>query len=340
MNPATDGEDTRHPDAGMVVTAPLREIVGTGVDAVDPAGEPDSDGEHATSLNFFEDERTQQLDTDTMPTTSPSYSVQGLAAAALRDRGRVREENQDHVFALITTLPRGGDDVSVGLFVVADGMGGHQDGDIASSLAIRTVVRHVLSHFVLPVLNEQMADDIQSLMITAIEEANYTIWEQAQRSDSDMGATCTAALLMGDAIYVAHVGDTRAYLLEDGAMQVMTTDHSAVGRLIALGQLDPSAARDHPLRNQLYRAIGQDSQVQVDFVYQSLNASTHLLLCSDGLWGLVHEEQMVEAITRSPWPQDACRELIALANLMGGDDNISAVVVSLPVEEHPFADFE
>jgi serine/threonine protein phosphatase PrpC len=113
-------------------------------------------------------------------------------------------------------------------------------------------------------------------------------------------------------------------------MRVITNDHSAVGRLIQVGQLDPSEARDHPLRSQLYRTIGQHPDVLVDFVYQPIGDATHLLLCSDGLWGMVGDEVLLDVLEHSFWPQDACRELIARANLAGGDDNISAVVVTLP----------
>jgi serine/threonine protein phosphatase PrpC len=150
---------------------------------------------------------------------------------------------------------------------------------------------------------------------------------------SDMGTTCTAALLLGQALYIAHVGDSRAYLRDAGGLRVLTNDHSTVGRLIEMGQLEPSAARDHPLRNQLYRTIGQQREVQVDFVYQPLGNSTHLLLCSDGLWGMVADADLEEVLTTHLWPQDACNELIKRANLAGGEDNISAVVVTLPVVE-------
>lgn len=281
-------------------------------------------------------EGTQRLDSDSMPFISPVHSVQGLAAAALRDVGRVRESNQDNVFSLVSTLPRGDGDLTMGLFVVADGMGGHESGDVASQMAVRTAVRHILSQFFLPTLEDGMMDAIQNIMITAVQQANQAIWEQAQDEHSDMGSTCTVALLLGEAVYVAHVGDTRLYLLEEETLQAITTDHSAVGRLIEIGQLDPTEARDHPLRNQLYRAIGQQPQIEVDFLYQPLGASTHILLCSDGLWGEVSEAEMVAALRRSPWPLDGCRELIALANMMGGQDNISAVVVSLPIEEELF----
>ncbi|NJN65492.1 MAG: serine/threonine-protein phosphatase [Chloroflexaceae bacterium] len=279
---------------------------------------------------------TQKLGETSAPETGPTCFKQGLAAAAMSDIGRARETNQDRVFSLLTTLPRDGVEMTAGLFLVADGMGGHESGDIASQLAVRAVVRHVLSHWLVPTLDDEMMDDAQSLMVSAVQEANRAIWEYGEHEHQDLGSTCTAVLLVGESIYIAHVGDTRVYLLEAGKLQAITADHSAVGRLIELGHLEPSASRDHPLRNQLYRAIGQQPQVEVDFIYQHLGESTHILLCSDGLWGLATEEEMAEVLLRSSCAQAACQELVALANMHGGTDNISAVVVTLPVEEGLF----
>lgn len=276
-------------------------------------------------------EGTRQLDEESAPAIVAQRSEQGLAAMAMRDIGRVREINQDSVFAMITSLPREASDLMVGLFIVADGMGGHHGGEVASRLAVRTIVHHVLSQLVLPTFDDQPTEALQPLMVTAVQEANRAIWEHAQGAGSDMGTTCTAALLVGHGLYIAHVGDSRAYLYEPGGLKQLTSDHSTVGRLIQLGQLDPSEAREHPLRNQLYRTIGQQAQVSVDFIYQPVSQSSHLLLCSDGLWGMINERLMEQALRRSPWPQDMCSELIALANLAGGDDNISAVVVTLPM---------
>lgn len=278
---------------------------------------------------------THMLDAERMPTLIHQRSVQGLAATALRDVGRMRQENQDSVFALLTTLPRHGLDVPMGLFVVADGMGGHDRGEVASRLAVRTVVHEVIAQLVLPALDNAMSEALQPMMIAAVQEANRVIWDQAQMLNSDMGTTCTAALLLGHALYIAHVGDSRAYILEAGGLRCLTDDHSAVGRLIQLGQLDPSAARNHPLRSQLYRTIGQQPHVQVDFIYHPLGDSTHLLCCSDGLWSMVSEDQLQQTLEQHRWPHDACAELIALANLAGGEDNIAAVVVTLPIAERP-----
>lgn len=278
------------------------------------------------------DDGTRQLTSKDVPALTALRSKRGLSAAAQRDIGRVRSINQDSVFASITTLPREGSDLTLGVFIVADGMGGHEGGEIASRLATTTVAQHLLRELVLPALSDTFANALQPLLIAAVQEANRTIWEQAQLMGSDMGTTCTAALLLGQALYIAHVGDSRAYFATPTNMQQLTTDHSAVGRLIQVGQLTPEEAREHPLRSQLYRTIGQNPEVLVDFIYQPLGNATHLLLCSDGLWGMLDDEVLLDVLEHSFWPQDACRELIARANLSGGDDNISAVVVTLPTQ--------
>lgn len=329
--PPPDGE---RGDPSRVVTAPLGDPAAYAAASHDAPTAPqavltDDEAVEMAPIN----EGTRQLDAQSAPSLSRRRSAQGLAAAALRDIGRVRKINQDSVFAMLTTLPRENADLPIGLFIVADGMGGHDGGEIASRLAVRTVVHQVLTQLVMPALDDDMTEALQPLMVSAVQEANSAIWDYAQRISSDMGTTCTAALLLGQALYIAHVGDTRIYLLEAGGLRALTNDHSTVGRLIQLGQLNPAESRDHPLRNQLYRTIGQQPQVQVDFVYQQVGSSTHLLLCSDGLWGMVDEAQMQQALLDSPWPQDICHELIALANLAGGEDNISAVVVTLPIAE-------
>ncbi len=254
----------------------------------------------------------------------------GLAAAALRDIGRVRAINQDSVFALLTSVPRESGDLPVGLFIVADGMGGHDGGEIASRMAIAAVTRAVLADLLIPALADNATAALQPLIVAAVQEANRDIWEHARAAGSDMGTTCTAALLVGHTLYLGHVGDSRAYLLDPGGLRCITSDHSAVGRLIQLGQLDPAEAREHPLRSQLYRTVGQAPEVAVDFIHQPLGDASHILLCSDGLWGMLDEDAIRDVLAQSDWPHDACRELITQANLAGGEDNISAVVVTLP----------
>jgi len=273
---------------------------------------------------------TRPLTEADAPMLAALRSHRGLASGALRDVGRVRSANQDSVFALITTLPRESSDLAMGLFVVADGMGGHHGGEVASRLAISTVAHYVLSELVTPALADGTTEALQPLIVGAVQAANRAIWDHARSIGSDMGTTCTVALLLGRALYIGHVGDSRAYLATPTGLKLITNDHSTVGRLIQLGQLDPSEAREHPLRSQLYRTVGQQPEVAVDFIYQPLGDATHMLLGSDGLWGMLGEDVLLDVLEHTIWPQDACHELIARANLAGGEDNITAIVVSIP----------
>ncbi len=251
-----------------------------------------------------------------------------LAAAALRDIGRERHENQDHCFAQVLFCPSDQRNLALGLFVVADGMGGHHDGGYASKLALSTVVQTVLTELIAPVLGADRPTP-QPILQAAVQAANAAVHEAGQQAGSDMGTTCTAALVYGSELIVAHVGDSRALLIGGGVKQ-LTTDHTAVGRLIAIGALTPEEAHDHPLRNQLYRSIGQQASVAVEVTTTPLRDQTHLVLCSDGLWGLVSEANIADIVTEAPTPHMAARHLIAQANLVGGHDNIAAVVVTLP----------
>jgi serine/threonine protein phosphatase PrpC len=253
-----------------------------------------------------------------------------LAVAALRDIGRVRQVNQDHIFALTATLPREGGDVQMGLFIVADGMGGHDGGEVASRMAISAAVRHVLVELLAPALDEAVSAAIRPMIVAAIQDANRAIWEHARSVGSDMGTTCTLALQLGHTLHLGHVGDSRAYLVSPREIRRLTEDHSAVSRLIELGQLDPVDAREHPMRSQLYRTVGQQPEVAVDIVTEPQGEATHLLLASDGLWSLVDDETLRAVVLGATTPQAACEELIVRANAAGGEDNISAVVVRFP----------
>jgi PPM family protein phosphatase len=262
------------------------------------------------------------------PQLAALHGERVLHAAALRDLGRERSENQDHCFAQVIALPTDDANTAIGLFIVADGMGGHHDGGRASHLALSTVVKEVLGEFIAPtLLGTALAP--QPILQAAVQAANAAVYGAGQAAGNDMGTTCTAALLHRDEIIVAHVGDSRALLIGGGCRQ-LTTDHTAVGRLIAIGALTPEEAWDHPLRNQLYRSIGQQADVPVEITTTRLHGETHLVLCSDGLWGLVPEAEIVDIVAEAPTPHIAARHLIARANLLGGHDNISVVVVALP----------
>ena len=145
----------------------------------------------------------------------------------------------------------------------------------------------------------------------------------------DGGTTLTCAFLLGTNAFLAHVGDSRAYLISRNTIRQITTDHSLVNRLIELGQITPEEAKTHPQSNVLYRALGRPGNLEVDTYLQSLPDDSALLLCSDGLWGMVPDDEILDIITMAPSPQLACRRLIARANEHGGEDNITAVLTQV-----------
>jgi protein phosphatase len=256
----------------------------------------------------------------------------GLHAGKFSDIGQTRERNEDSFYTFQSLLQHNYGQDPFGLFIVADGMGGHQKGEVASSLAARTAAEHILQDIYLPYLasnNQNSANrPINEVLIAAVERANTVV----QEAVPDGGTTLTIALVMGKSAYIAHVGDTRVYWFNQGNLKQVTKDHSLVQRLVELGQETAEGALTHPQRNVLYRAIGQGTAMEVDVFVQHLPPGSSLLLCSDGLWGPVKNDLLREIISTSATPQEACERLIEAANKNGGEDNITAVTVSMGVE--------
>jgi protein phosphatase len=250
----------------------------------------------------------------------------------LSDIGQVRERNEDSFYAVQSLLQHNFGQEWFGLFIVADGMGGHQKGEVASSLAIRTAAEAILKDIYLAYLTNtnQGAGNrpVNEVLIAAVENANNAV----QEAVADGGTTLTIAVVMGHSAYIAHVGDSRAYWFNQGNLKQVTKDHSLVQRLVELGQETVEGALTHPQRNVLYRAIGQGTAMEVDIYVQHLPPGSSLLLCSDGLWGPVKNEMLREIMNTSATPQEACERLIALANKNGGEDNITAIIVSVGIE--------
>ncbi|MGH2546502.1 MAG: Stp1/IreP family PP2C-type Ser/Thr phosphatase, partial [Actinomycetota bacterium] len=222
---------------------------------------------------------------------------------ARTDVGRVREGNEDSYM------------VREPLFAVADGMGGHQGGEVASKLALDTL---------------REATDGTALA-QAVQDANRAVFEQAGRDPAlaGMGTTLTAFLAEGDTLRLAHVGDSRAYLLRDGDLQRITTDHTVVEGLVEKGELTAQEATIHPQRSILTRAIGVDGEVVVDQASIQPRPGDRLLLCSDGLTGMVDEATIQRILEEYADPQAAAEALVDAANEAGGQDNITAVVVDV-----------
>jgi protein phosphatase len=272
--------------------------------------------------------RAESQDTLSSPEETATHSRVEIGWAT--DTGIVRSHNEDTILAM-AAVRRGGEETpDLGLIVLADGMGGHRSGEIASSLAVRVVAGHILRQFYLPTLvsHERSTDQppLTEVLVDAIHAANSAVSSEVPGG----GTTLTCALMLGSRAYVASVGDSRAYVFADGMLGQVTHDHSVVDRLVELGQLSADEAASHPQKNVLYRALGQSGPLEVDTYVRTIPSDGCLLLCSDGLWGMVSDEDMAGLACGSLSLQQACDALVAAANRAGGYDNISVVLARPP----------
>ena len=241
--------------------------------------------------------------------------------------GAVRERNDDS--CLVFSSEAGGHFpmLPFGLYVVADGMGGHANGHIASKVASRVAARHILNKIYMPLLQGESAPThpIQEVIVDAVQAANVAVYQQDP--DSDSGTTLTVALVLGRRLHIAHVGDTRLYLMGDGEFKPITTDHSLVQRLQDVGQLTAEQATIYGYRHVLLRAIGQEEEVEIDTFMRLLPKKGKLLLCTDGLCGLVSDKEMQAILEQDISLKQMVDKLYDAAMSAGGYDNITAVLV-------------
>jgi serine/threonine protein phosphatase PrpC len=245
------------------------------------------------------------------------------------DIGKTRGANEDAFLTLKSLIGTDSEPTVVGLLMIADGMGGHAGGREASSMAIRVASSMLAREILLPSLESQPASATSRPIQEILSEATISANEAISRTGGDAGTTLTSVIVIGHSAYIAHVGDTRVYYLNGEELQQITQDHSLVNRLVELGQISAEEAQRHPQRNFLYRAVGQGPELAVDTYFQRLAKSSYLLLCTDGLWNQVSDEEMVEVIENTPSPQEACNVLIDSANARGGEDNITVVLAKV-----------
>jgi protein phosphatase len=261
--------------------------------------------------------------------TKAQFDLQQLVAASGQSVGKQRELNEDSLLALTATLAGNSGSLPFGIYIVADGMGGHQFGEVASNAAIRIVAGHIVRKFqpyLFSVKPSPPDESLQEIMQTSVREAQKIIQNEAPSS----GTTLTAALVLGQQVTIAHVGDSRAYhIYPDGRAEVITRDHSLVKRLEELGHISPAEAENYPHRNVLYRALGQGEILEADVFTLSFPQTGYLMLCSDGLWGVVADQDISKIIREAPSLQRACQNLVEAANTAGGPDNISVIIVQM-----------
>ena len=221
------------------------------------------------------------------------------------------------------------------VFAVADGMGGHQHGEVASHLALEAIARHAAT------LSNASPTELANDLYLALQEANQSILSQAEAQDarSRMGTTIVLTTICGDRLYFAHIGDSRLYLLRGDAFTQLTRDHSLVQAMVDRGEISPEEAAIHPLRHQITRVVGGDDRISPEIASQALEPGDLILLCTDGLSGAVSADQLRTILRDTGAAQDKAEALVQAALNAGGPDNITAVVISYqcprPIPKQP-----
>ncbi|MGQ9848952.1 MAG: PP2C family protein-serine/threonine phosphatase [Aggregatilineaceae bacterium] len=323
--PADDVEIVH--DAGRVASPPPEPVV---------EGPPQDEARRAAVAEL--QERAAMLDSGAFVGTRPLPPLETIVPrpgermrfGQLSDPGMVRSNNQDAILGMVVSSTTDDGLPDMGLFVVADGMGGHKEGERASAVTVKLVAGHIVDQILKPLLDSRLNEPdrmpLADVLRVAVQGANDAVNEKIPEG----GTTVTVTVILGDLAYVAHVGDSRAYMITDEGIEQITRDHSLVQRLIELDQLTVEEAAEHPQRNVLYRAIGQSENLDVDVITRRLPPRGRLLLCSDGLWNMVAEQTIEDIARRHSDPQLACQELVDLANDRGGPDNISVILVQMP----------
>lgn len=282
------------------------------------------------------DVKTAPLTDEQLRAVSASAMAGGTMTSQLivgvgQSVGIQRDHNEDTIYVQSSHL--GGDHKNLifGLFILADGMGGYQHGEVASNVAANAMAHYLLKKIYMPMLSlkaDQPSDPLHEIMQLGVNEAQAAVVKNAPGG----GTTLTAAFILGDQVTLAHVGDSRAYFIyPDGRVQPITRDHSLVRRLQELGQINEKEAAEHPQRNVLYRALGQSEPFEPDINTYPFPNAGYLMLCSDGLWGVVSESEIFPILQSSPTLTIAAQRLIDAANAAGGPDNISVILVQYPM---------
>ena len=239
-----------------------------------------------------------------------------MRAYAATDVGRVREVNQDYIYCSLKPVGK-----LPNLFLVADGMGGHKAGDLASRYTVESLINNI---------ENSRSDNPITIINDAIVNANKQLLLKAEESEeySGMGTTLVVCTIIGESMYVANVGDSRLYLY-DGKLSQITRDHSLVEEMVALGRLNRDEARRHEKKNVITRAIGGAKEVMADFFEAELTAGNRIIMCSDGLSNMVDDNEIEEIISSGLDIEDKTRKLLDRANENGGKDNIAVVIIEL-----------
>ena len=255
-----------------------------------------------------------------------------LRVGRLTDIGHHRQLNEDSLLTLDIGQVHRSVSRPIGVYVVADGAGGHAAGDVASGIAIRVIARQALEGLLAQGIDEAPSQvDVPSWLRSVIEAANEAVHHQRAVARTDMGTVLVMAVILDGEAHIAHVGDSRAYLVTGDDITQLTVDHSLVQRLVDTGQITREEARTHENRNVIYKMIGDRPKIEPDVKRIALAPGDRLLLCSDGLCQYVADDDIHRIILSAPSPQEACQRLIDAANQAGGLDNITVILIQIDV---------
>lgn len=262
-----------------------------------------------------------------------------LLAGYQSDTGKQREIDEDSLLVLhLAGLVEMRSAPALGFFAVADGIGGYSAGEVASRTAIRTLATSMMERVFIPHMRDDPLpeDELSAHLQQALLAANQDILtlRQAAAQDNQMGCTLTAVLVRDTTAIVANVGDSRTYLMRAGKLSQVTRDHSVIARLVEQGIISPEEARFHPQKGVIYRSLGDKPELEVETYPLTLAPGDRLLLCCDGLWEMVADPFVEDALLESFDPQYVCDRLVEQANLAGGEDNISVIVVNVQALEY------
>ena len=244
--------------------------------------------------------------------TSGSESVFGMT-----DVGMKRPGNED-AFLLLPEKH---------LYIVSDGMGGHNAGEVASQTAVDALQVFFDSHAIQPIPPESR----EEVMINAVHEANRQVFEKGRSVPeySGMGCTLVVAFIDKSTLHVCHVGDSRVYVIDKKEIIQVSTDHSVVMELVQAGQMTKAEARHSYLKNQLTQALGTSPVVRPEYIQRTLKKGDTVLLCTDGLWDMLSDEEIYTIVKKGAKPEEICSKLISKANEAGGNDNITVVIATI-----------
>lgn len=242
-----------------------------------------------------------------------------MIVSALSDVGLMRENNEDAMYVSV--------DDNLPLYIVADGMGGHNAGDVASNMAVDIIK----DEFISSKGNLNSPRKIKKFIVNTIEKANEIIYERSlnELDYEGMGTTVVLGYYFDNKIYIGHVGDSRAYILTDDSIKQITEDHTLVNELVKKGSITESQALHHPQRNYITQALGTSMEIKIDTDIVDFKRGDTLLLCSDGFYNMLDQRTILEAIRENTYLEDGLRALVNMANENGGKDNITVIAIKL-----------